>query len=102
MLPAKYTMGWTETYDLDGEKEGWHVLRNPEGEDVGFFEFVPGKKVEQVLKAHIKIEIVNNSRDDAKAMIVLKDSDGNSVGSWELHQHARSAIEKVVKYLANR
>ncbi len=100
-LPEGYTMGWKETF-VDGKKIGWHVLRNPQGEELGTFAFVPGETVEVVLKSHLGVQVVKGTRETTTVLIVLKDSYDKDVGKWELHQHAKNPIEVLVKYLSNR
>jgi hypothetical protein len=103
-LPEGYTVGWRVKGAPGKKPVGGYVLRAPNGRELGFFEFKEGiEELGEVLKAHLKSRVVGNVRTNvAKALVVLEDSEGKEVGSWEVDKPTKNPISAMLKDLGNR
>jgi hypothetical protein len=96
--PEGYTIRWQTEWGT-----GFYVLRDSEGQELGLFEMLPDRNtVEGVLKSHLSTKVVGDTRETMKAIIVLKDSNGKVVGSFDINQPPQNPIEVMVKDLASR
>ena len=97
--PLGYTVRWRT---MKGPDKGF-VLRDAQGEELGFFRVSEGRQsVADVFKAHLKPQLARDTRGQLKAVITFDDSEGKRIGSWELDQQVRNEIEAMIKDLANR
>lgn len=79
------------------------VLRDSHGQELGFFKMPEERRpLVEVFKAHLKPQIVGQTRATIKAVIIFEDSEGKVIGSWELGQPANSQIEAMIEDLASR
>jgi hypothetical protein len=97
--PQGYTMRWRE---IKGAEKGF-VLRDPQGQELGFFRMTETRQsLADVFKAHLKPEIVGQTRESMRAIIVFEDSEGRRIGSWEVGKSTNTQMETMIKDLANR
>jgi len=92
-------MRWRE---IKGAEKGF-ILRDPQGQELGFFRMTEVRQeLADVFKAHLKPQIVGQTRDSMRAIIVFEDSEGKRIGSWEVGRPTNTQIEAMIKDLANR
>ena len=99
-LPAGHSMGWKPRKFEAGEIKGEFILRN-DNKEVGHFKAEQGKTVEQILVKHITVLVVGQNREEISTLIVLSDSYGKPIGSWEYGQETRNQVESLIKVLAD-
>lgn len=99
-MPEGYTMRWRVKGGLGKDIAGGFVLRDPEGNELGFFEMHSDQKtIGEVLKDHL--DIIDCTREESKIIIDLKDSAKKKVGSWEYGKPANNPIEAIIVDAAN-
>ncbi|MBU0706330.1 hypothetical protein KJ657_02190 [Patescibacteria group bacterium] len=102
--PEGYTLRWKPKGTPGNGSSGGFIFSDPEGRKLGYFEMNPEKKgdIVDTLKAHLIPKVIGRTRETIKAVIVFKDSEGNEIGSWELHKPAATQIEAMIVDLASR
>lgn len=99
-LPEGYTIGWENKRKPGNELGEGYTLRDPKGKELGFFLRLPGKEsLAEILKAHIALRLVTKGRERVQNLIVLEDSEGKEVGSWDPKEPARDQIQELLKFL---
>ncbi len=101
--PEGYVMRWRQEGRVGKAVSGGFVLIGPDGQELGFFELSRDMKgVTEALKSRLTPEIIGESREEMRAIIVFRDSRGKDIGQWEMGKPAKNEIEEMIKDLASR